>query len=268
MKNRSGFTLVELLIVTVLGALVVAAAYQVLLVNQRTYTAQNAQIQGQQTVRAGLDVLFGELRELSRSGSDIRAFSSDTLKVRAGRNFGLVCAVNLATGALDVRKVGSWFAEDDSVVAYAENREATSTDDDWIYGQITARDTTITCNGQAAQRITVPQVATAAAASPPDTVRVGANVRSYTYYTYGLFTFDGEPYLGRKDAAGNSAPLVGPLRSTSGLAFRYLDTMGTVTTTATDIAQIEVALRTLSGARGPSGELVADSVTTRIYVRN
>ena len=43
-RTRAGFTIVELLVVTVLGALVVAATYQVLLTNQRTYTAQNAQI--------------------------------------------------------------------------------------------------------------------------------------------------------------------------------------------------------------------------------
>src|SRR5690606_3944729 len=92
-RRRGGLTIVELLVVAVLGALVVTAAYQVLITNQRTYTAQNAQIQGQQTVRAGLDVLFGELRELSRAGGDVLAIASDSVKVRAGRNFGLVCGV-------------------------------------------------------------------------------------------------------------------------------------------------------------------------------
>ena len=266
MKNRAGFTLVELLIVSVLGALLVAAAYQVLLVNQRTYTAQNAQIQAQQTVRAGLDVLFGELRELSRTGSDVRAFGPDSLKVRAGRNFGLVCVADVTTGALDVRRVGSWFEVGDSVVVYAENNVNSVADDNWIYGRVTARDTTISCGGRPAQRITVPEVVTAATVA--DTVRVGGNVRSFTYYTYGLYTIDSEPYLGRKDASGTAVPLVGPLRSANGLAFRYLDSLGAVTTTAADISQVEVTLRTMSRVLGPQGRPVADSVTTRIYVRN
>ena len=266
MKKRAGFTLIELLIVTVLGSLVVMAAYQVLLVNQRTYTAQNAQIQGQQTVRAGLDVLFGELREISRSGSDIITFTADSLKVRAGRSFGLVCAADLTNGTLDVRQVGSWFGAGDSVVVYAENQTTTTDDDEWIIGKVSARDTTVTCGSARAQRLTIPAVATAAAAA--DTIRVGANVRSFTHYRYGLYTVDGEPYLARVDSTNTVAPLVGPVKSSGGVAFRYLDSTGTVTTTKANISQIEVTLRTLSNARGPNGELVADSATTRIYLRN
>jgi prepilin-type N-terminal cleavage/methylation domain-containing protein len=267
MRNRAGFTMTELLIVTVLGSLVVLASYQVLLVNQRTYTAQNAQIQSQQTVRAGMDILFGELREISRAGSDVSIFTADSLAVRAGRNFGLVCAANVAAGTLDVRKVGSWFGVGDSVAVYAENSPKTAADDDWIYGRVTARDTTILCNGRPAQRLTVPRVTTAAT-NDLDTVRVGANVRSYTHYTYSTYTFDGQGYLGRKDSTNTAVPLVGPLQSSAGLAFRYLDSLGAVTTTASDISQIEVTLRTLPQVRGPNGNFVADSVTTLIYVRN
>jgi prepilin-type N-terminal cleavage/methylation domain-containing protein len=269
-RNRSGFTIVELLVVAVLGSLVVAATYQVLLTNQRTYTAQNAQIQSQQTVRAGLDVLFGELRELSRTGSDIQAFGGDSLKVRAMRKFGLACAVNVGAGTIDVRKYGTWIEVGDSVVIYAENTTASASDDRWIRGRVTGRDTTVLCNGAAAQRLTVPMITTAATSSSPrDTVRVGASLRSYTHYTYGLYTIDGQPYLGRKDA-GSTTPvaLVGPLRSGTGLAFRYLDTLNAVTTTAGNIAQIEVTLRTSSTIRGPNGGYVADSVKTRITLRN
>ena len=61
-RDRRGFTLIELLIVVVLGSLILAAALQVLITNQRTYTAQNAAITGQQATRMALDVLF-TLRE-------------------------------------------------------------------------------------------------------------------------------------------------------------------------------------------------------------
>jgi prepilin-type N-terminal cleavage/methylation domain-containing protein len=266
MRKRAGFTIVELLIVAVLGSLVAGAAYQVLLVNQRTYTAQNAQIQGQQNVRAGLDVLFGELREVSRVGGDVVSIGTDSIRVRVGRNFGLVCAVNLAGGTLDVRKVGSWFGVGDSVVIYSETSTTTTSDDDWILGKVTARDTTFSCSGQQAQRLTIPAVTSAAAAN--DTIKVGGNVRSFTHYRYGLYTYDGQPYLGRKDSTNTISPLVGPLKSTDGVAFRYLDSTGAVTATKTNISQIEVTLRTLSSARGPKGNLVADSATTRIYLRN
>ena len=268
-RTRGGFTIVEMLVVTVLGALVVAATYQVLLTNQRTYTAQNVQIQSQQTVRAGLDVLFAELRELSRTGTDIQAFGSDSLRVRAMRKFGLACAVDIPAGTITVRKYGSWIETGDSVVMYAENTTASADDDDWIRGRVSARDTTVLCGGEPAQVLTVPAIQSAASASPPDTIREGSSIRTYTHYTYGLYTIDGQPYLGRKDA-GSSTPvaLVGPLRSSTGLAFRYLDTMNTVTTTLANIAQIEVTLRTTSTVRGPNGGYVQDSVKTRITLRN
>ena len=269
MRKRGGFTIIELLVVVVLGALVVAATYQVLLTNQRTYTAQNAQIQSQQTVRAGLDVLFGELRELSRLGGDIQAFGSDSLRVRTLRRFGLVCAVDIPNGRLDVRKVGTWFEVNDSVVIYAENQQNSATDDRWIKGRVTARDTTVLCGTTPAQRLTIPVVTSAASGSPVDTVRVGSNLRSYVHYTYGLYTIDGAPYLGRKESSGGTpVALVGPLRSGTGLAFRYLDTLNAVTTTLANIAQVEVTLRTLSSVRGPNGQFVADSIVTRIFIRN
>lgn len=115
----------------------------------------------------------------------------------------------------------------------------------------------------------MPEVATAASSgSPRDTVRVGSNLRSYTHYTYGLYTLDGAPYLGRREAGGAPTPMVGPLRSSNGLVFRYLDTLNAVTATLSDIAQVEVTLRTLSPIRGPDGRAVADSIVTRIFARN
>lgn len=267
MRGRAGFTIVELLVVAVLGSLIVAAAYQVLMVNQRTYTVQNAQVQAQQSTRAGMDLLFAELREVSRAGQDVRGMGPDTLRIRAARNFGLACAVDVAAGTLDVRRVGSWFSQGDSVVVLAENRTNTAADDDWVHGLVLNRDTTITCGGAAAQRLTVTAVATAAT-SGPDTVRVGAPVRSYSYYTYGLFTIDGEPFLGRREGGGTPMPLVGPLRASSGLEFRYLDSLGAVTTNPVDVAQVEVTLRTLSSARAPNGEPVEDSLSTRVKLRN
>ena len=62
--NRRGFTLVELMIGAVLGAFVVGATYEIMLSGQRAYTIQTAQLQGQQTVRAGINILFSELREI------------------------------------------------------------------------------------------------------------------------------------------------------------------------------------------------------------
>ena len=267
--KRGGFTIVELLVVSVLGALVVGATYQVLLTNQRTYTAQNAQIQSQQTVRAGLDVIFAEMRELSRLGTDIQAFASDSLKVRAMRKFGLACIVDQPSRVLTVRKYGRFFQVNDSVVIYAENAVNSMTDDAWIRARVTAVDSTVTCGAEPATRITVNAVGAADFTTAPNIVLPGASLRSYEHYTYGLYTVDGAPYLGRKEAGSSTVTaLVGPLRATNGLSFRYLDANNAVTSTLANIAQVEVTLRTLTSVRGPDGRPVADSITTRIYIRN
>ena len=45
-RNRKGFTLIELIVGTVLGSLVVGTVLQVLIVNQRAYTARSASSAG------------------------------------------------------------------------------------------------------------------------------------------------------------------------------------------------------------------------------
>ncbi len=62
--------------------------------------------------------------------------------------------------------------------------------------------------------------------------------------------------------------MVGPLKASSGLAFSYLDASGTATTTATDVRQIIVTVRTASNVMNSIGGFVSDSITAVIYTRN
>lgn len=265
-RARNGFTLVELIVVTVLGALVIAATIQVLITNQRTYTAQNAKIQGQQATRAALAVLTGELREVSAQGGDILAMGPDSVTIRTMRNFGVTCTVVLGgLPILDVIKVGNDFSDGDSVFVFADNDVSISTDDDWIAARITSVDTTATCGAQEATRI---NFAGQSALFTLDSVRVGAPVRSFTRYTYGLFAQDGQYYLGRRESGTTVTPIVGPVKSGNGVAFEYLDGDGNTTATPADVRQIVVTIRTDSGVMNSLGEAVSDSITARIYTRN
>jgi prepilin-type N-terminal cleavage/methylation domain-containing protein len=267
-RNRSGFTLVELIIVVVLGALVLAAAMEVLLTNQRTYTAQNAQIQSQQSTRAAMDVLFNELREISARGGDLITMNPHSIQVRSMRKFGLVCLVSGSSPpVIRVLKVGDWFVHPDSVFIFADNNVNISSDDAWISAQVNGEDTTsITCGSRPAEDLSF--AAGAAGLFTANTVRSGAAIRSFVYYTYGLVTLDGATYLGRTDTDGNQVPLVGPLEATDGVQFAYLDSIGTTTTTATEVRQIQVTVRTSSGAINSLGQPVGDSITGLIYTRN
>ena len=140
--DRRGFTLVELMIVAVVGAMVVGATYQILLTSQRALTVQTAQIQGQQTVRAGLDILFSELREISRTEGDILTMGSNRIEIRAMRAFGLVCGTNLTGSPVRVQKVGRFFEDGDSVMVFADNDPDISGDDTIIAGAVGGIDTT------------------------------------------------------------------------------------------------------------------------------
>ena len=114
--RQGGFTLTELIVVTVVGAILIAATLQVLVTNQRVYTALNAQIQGTQTIRGALEVLSSELREISPSGGDILAMDTDSLRIRGVRGVGLICH-DTASGVAVWRvfKIGEGFASGDSV---------------------------------------------------------------------------------------------------------------------------------------------------------
>lgn len=267
--ERAGFTLIELLVVTVLGSLVLLAALQILITNQRTYTAQNAVLSGQQSTRLALQVLFSELREVSPSGGDIIAMSSDSLRVRLMRKFSYVCATDFSgQPQLTVLNLpGRRFEASDSVFAFADNDETDDDDDVWILANATAVDTTDTCpqNGDAATTIRFNGQAALFAA---DSVGLGAPVRSYDRYTFGLTTLGTDTYLGRRQRGGDMVPVVGPLRAGTGLEFVYRDALGNVTGTAADVRQIVVFVRTGSGVMNSLNREVADSITAWIYTRN
>jgi prepilin-type N-terminal cleavage/methylation domain-containing protein len=265
--DKRGFTLVELLIVVVLGGLVLASTYQVLVANQRTYTVQAAQIRGQQTIRAGVDVLFGELREISAPGGDLLTFGADSLTIRTMRAVGLACdTASVTTPQVTAKRVGRWFAKGDSVFALIDGNPELASDDQWRSLSVTTTDTTVTCASGTEQA----QLLTLAGLTGADTILPGAPLRSYERYTYGVFEFDGYPFLGRQAPGGKAQPMVGPLdaKSESPLAFRYLDENGTVTTDALAVTQIEVTLRTRSSVTDSRGDPVQDSVTVRVNVRN
>ena len=264
--SRRGFTLVELLVVVVLGGLMVLAIYQILITNSRTYAVNNAQIQGQQSLRAGMEVLFGELREISANEGDLVAMGPDSVTIRTPRSFGLVCAIDYTATPPRVTafRIGPEVKAGDSIFIFADNVPDRALDDVWLTRVVQSVDTTTTCAGAPGQELRVANLA-----STGDTVRLGAPLRTFVQYTYGLITWGGQDYLGRRiSTAGSPDPLVGPLVPKRGVTFRYLDSVGAVTTTATDVAQIEVTIRYEAPIMNVRNQLVRDSIVGRVYIRN
>lgn len=268
--DNRGFTLAELSVTAVVGALVLSAVLQVLTVNQRTYTAQQEAISGQQTNRMALDVLFSELREVSPAGGDLLAMSSDSLRTRLMRKFGFICQTNMSTQPeLNVIPWGigvNAFEVGDSIFVFADNDEGTTGDDVWISASVTGV-AAGTCpqDGSTSQLLTLNGQGALFAA---DSVGIGAGVRSYDHFTFGTTTLLGDTYLARREGTGDMIPIAGPLRAANGLDFTYRDALGATTATAADVRQIEIVVRTGGEVLNGQGGLVNDSITAWIHTRN
>jgi hypothetical protein len=274
--------MVELIVVTVLGALVLGAVLQVLITNRRAYTAQRATVSGQQSTRMAVEVLFAELRELSPSGGDIIAMSDDTLRVRLMRKFSVVCdtdfgvipTLTVRDSITPVTSDSLWltvganaFAAGDEVFVWADNDPNRDDDDVWFSATVSAVDdaSTVACpDGHGALEL---RFGGLQALFLNDSVGIGAPVRSYRTYTFGTTTLNGDVYLGRRTGNGDMIPITGPLQASDGLEFVYRDSLDAITSDRDDVSQIEVIVRTGSEVLGPLGEMVQDSVRVWIYTR-
>jgi hypothetical protein len=123
-------------------------------------------------------------------------------------------------------------------------------------------------------------------ANLPDSVKVGAVVRFTRPARYMIYQeTSGSWFLGLQQYSGGSwgttSPMAGPYRpfasgdnATSGLQFRFYDSLGVrITNMAnrTQVARTDVYLRTNAGASAiteRNGNALRDSVVMRIAIRN
>lgn len=268
--QRAGFTLIELIVVMVVGALLLGAAYEALIVQNRSYRATGAMIQGQDALRVALGVLETELREtasiggLDIGGSDILMASPDSVRVRAPRALGFVCSVSPSDLSVITWSEGELFEPGDGVVIFVDNDITTFTDDRWDAGVVSnANGNTSTCltspTGDADQKVFFTLNILVG-------VQPGAPIRSFEELTYGLYDFGGEWGLGRLDSDGELDYLVGGLAGPGqGLTFQYFDVNGNPTLDPTAIQYLEIGVQT---APHPGTGTSPMSLTSTIYLRN
>lgn len=289
---RRGFALAEVLIALVLLGTIAVVTYRIVVAGQHVYRAQTQRIDLQQNIRAAAAVLPAELRVLNARDGDIVAMSSDSITIRAMRLFAVACDTpTLEGGALTGRTVvirnsltfGSrMLAVGDSVLIYYEGARGNSTGDGWLRGRLTLDPASARCarpepvaQARPGMRLTVDL----ASPDPPQQIRagmipVGAPVWGYELTTYKRYRSpsDGLWYLGQRVAGATLQPLVGPLAGASGLSFAYYDSTGAPTSTAADVAQIEVLLRgrtarSIPMADGSEADAI-DSLVIRVALRN
>jgi len=267
-ESRAGFTLIELLVVAAVGGLLVLGIYGTLRTQQAAYTVQSAQVQRQQSVRTGLDLLVQELRSLSAEGGDILAMDDDSISVRVMRRLGVVCGMTYGSPpVLTSLRAGSPIRTGDSIFVFADVDETRSSDDVWISAKAGTVDTLATCNGEVAQRI---PLSGASSAVTTDSVRVGALVRSFEWKSFGIGHWSGATYLGEWAPGQPFTPLVGPLdgHGTPALRLEYFDSAGNTTTVPTDVHRIEVMVRTTTPIPVAAGGMMVDSLRATVFARN
>jgi prepilin-type N-terminal cleavage/methylation domain-containing protein len=272
--DRQGFTLVELLVTMVVGAIILGATYAVMLSQQRFFARQTQIQDSRETLRAAAAILAAELRQASAGGGDFGAIASDSFQLRTTIGFGVICGRDVVNRRYNVTSMwGEWSTDSrDSVLVFVDNNPGAA-DDVWSVRRLTAIDYASPGNcewGAAAQaRVSV------------DTVfgggRVGAQIRPYRWYVYKLYSEGGRYWLGRRRTDEVSyTGVVGPLTppgANAGLVLTYVDTFGVVTADPTMVGSVHLSVRSQSFGRAPglSGDAntyIQDTLSTRAYLRN
>lgn len=272
--RRSGFTLVELMVAILISTVLITAAYQALIAQNRSYRATDAMVQGQDALRIALGVLESELQEVASIGgsgaggigdTDIFMMSADSIRLRAPRKLGFVCSVSPSDLMMTVWSRGELFEDDppDRLLIFVDGDITTYTDDEWqpavVANTTSSNETCVTSpTGEAHQKVIL-------ASFGLNGVATGAPIRGFEEVSYGLFSFDGEWGLGRRDSDGTKLLVGGLAGPGEGLRLEYRDQSGSVTTDRESVETIEINLQTAPHA-GSGVEPV--EVTSTIHLRN
>lgn len=269
--NRRGFTLLELLVTLVLGAVILGATYAVMMSQQR-FVARQTQIQdSRESLRAAAAILAAELRQAASGGGDLLAIAPDSFVLRTTIGFGIICNSNRPEKRYAVARMWGEWAQD-SVLIFADNNPGAA-DDEWRVHSITAIQTPTTdvCayGGAAQARVVVDTVKAG--------LRIGSQMRPFRWYVYKLYPEGDRYWLGRRRLNEVSyTGVVGPLSppgANAGLALTYLDANGNETALPADVASVQFTVRSESFGPAPAldgqgNRYVRDTLTTRAYLRN
>ena len=88
----AGFTMVELLVVAVVGIILVMGVYQLLITQSRALTSQQETIDAQESTRGAAALLAWELRSAAAQGGDLYVINQDSVVLRSVRATGVICS--------------------------------------------------------------------------------------------------------------------------------------------------------------------------------
>lgn len=279
--REAGFTVIEVLIASVIGFIVVLAAYQLLISQSELLTQHRELIDARDSARGGAALLAWELKTAAASGNDLYVISADSVVLRSVQATGLICSWTTSAGnyRFGLRNTSGSFtgtADDSAMVFYFAENPWRSFDvtgawngaASWLAAP-TGGGTPVCFWGDSTATYPRPEATVELAGTGVDTVKVGAPVHVFRRTKYGLSQSDGRWWLSRKVGAGAWEILTGPMLSPTdgGLTFTYYDANDVVTADPTLVSRVEFTLRAES-YRQLVGGAVGDSITMTVFLRN
>ena len=268
--RKGGFTLPELLVSVVLGGIVLASVYKIMINQGRAYGKERELMDVRETVRSGATLLAWELRGAATGGSQLATMTADSLTLRAIQGFGIVCAKHATLPRYALWRSGGSIAatSDDSALAYMGSSQ-------WRRQKISqvGTPTALGVTACAWPGARVPDLVVEVTGDTSSIV-VGASFRAFRTVRYAEYQTSGRWWLGRKvGAAATYDQLTGPLLApaSGGLKFAYYDTLGAVTANAAALGAVGFTVRAQSLKQlhlGPGPlQYQVDSLTTRVALR-
>ena len=281
--RNQGFTLPELLVVTLIGAVVLTAVYQTLTIQERSNRQQIAVVTTQQNTRVAIALIAGDLREVSAKDGDVLDATSTNIRYRALRKTGIVCHRDYSGGNnwMHVVSLGQDFDNQDSLLIFQEGTSKTAAlDDGWITARVNNVSGGTLCPGYTAagavnkQQLQFP-------GNNIGTTDTGSLVRSFVHVGYRAVNIGGKRTLFRIETKSNSSgtfttdsvAVVEDLAETDGLRLQYYDSAGTQITPSTaalraKIMRIEIKARgSVIGGQSGSRRVYSDSLIGQVYLR-
>jgi prepilin-type N-terminal cleavage/methylation domain-containing protein len=289
-RRRSGFSLIELMIVVTLVAIIGTMLTLVLMRQQRFHRAVSSVTDARARMRDIATILPTDIRSISSAGSDILAIDVNSMQFRAFIGSAILCRYGgaqiievppqvLASGNV----LTAWInppVPNDIAFIYDDGTEGGNADDSW--GMFTITDTTSAVDATWCPAAGTPAFTQAAdndkrryrltlgVAPNPARVKLGAPIRFAREVRYSVYqATDGQWYVGYERCTPNVVPtlpgvcanrevLAGPVQAasgdtlTSGLFFVYYDQLGN---RITNVAQANQIARISVGIRTTSESL-------------
>lgn len=274
LRNRRGFSMIEVIVALVVGIILLGSVVQVMIVQGRSYRKQRELVDIRDTARQASALLAWDLRQSVIGDGPFATMGANSVTIRSARGVGTVCGKHPTLPRFALWKTAGTFlaTAEDTAVVYAIGR------DKWKTLKITAvgSGAAMGISSCAYAGARAPDVVVEVAVThKTDTswVKVGAAIRSFRRVEYAEFQVGDRWWLGRRvGAAAAYERLTGPLLApaSNGLAFTYYDTLGAVTTNPAAVGSVAFTLRTQSYKNtyvNNSYVYQHDSLTTKVSVR-